>query len=509
MESEPRTIHNSREALKEKVATLPHKPGVYLYRDRLHRVIYVGKARDLHKRVSQYFHPSRRHGWDVKLNALVECIYDLEHHVVKSEPEALLLEGRLIKEFRPKYNVLFRDDKRFLMVKVTLDDPIPRFAFTRIKKDDGCRYFGPFVDSSALRLAMEIITKKYQLRSCKAHTPGETEHKHCLNEAIKICSAPCVLKITQEEYRERVMKACAALEGENEELILELEAQMQKAAARLDFEKAGHLRDTINGLKKTAQSTRKFDRAHLMVGNLDPQKDIEELGVALGLASAPHTIECFDISNISDNHIVASMVCFTAGRPDKDHYRRYRIRGVEGQNDFASMAEVIRRRYQRVLVQKIRQPDLIVVDGGKGQLSVACKELATLGLSGVPIIGLAKEFEEIHRPEESLPLRLPHDTGALKLLQRIRDEAHRFANGYHQILLKQRISESVLDEIPGISETRKRRLLEHFGSVPLIRAASPEELCEVEGISARVAADILAWFKSRDPETGSEGTEPR
>ncbi|MDZ4742296.1 MAG: excinuclease ABC subunit UvrC [Verrucomicrobiota bacterium] len=484
--------------LRRKVSELPHKPGVYVYKDRLNRVIYVGKARDLHKRVSQYFHPSRRHGWDVKLKALLDSIWDMEHHVVRSEPEALLLEGKLIKEYRPKYNISFRDDKKFLMVKVNLDDPIPRLILTRIKKNDGARYFGPFAHSGALRTTMEIIKKRFRLRSCRAYEPGEMEYKHCLNHAIKICSAPCVGVISREDYKQSMIQACEALEGNNEEILIELKDSMEAAAARLDFEKATELRNAIEDLKKTAQHTRKFERNFLNI-TIDPARDLGALGEALGLALPPKIMECFDISNISDTHIVASMVCFQDGKPSRDDYRRYRISGVDGQNDFASMAEVIRRRYSRVLTQKIRRPDLIIVDGGKGQLGMAVQELTSLGLDGIPVIGLAKEFEEIHRPGESLPLRLPENSGALKMLQRIRDEAHRVANGYHQLLLKKRIAESLLDDIPGISQTRKVNLLREFGSIQKIRDSTPTQIAEVDGIGKKLAQEIYDWFRKGSP----------
>lgn len=481
------------------VNELPHKPGVYLYKDRLNRVIYVGKARDLHKRVSQYFHPSRRMGWDPKLKALMDSVYDFEVHVVRSEPEALLLEGKLIKDFRPRYNISFRDDKKFLLVKVNLNDAIPRFVLTRMKKDDGSRYFGPYAHSGALRSSLMLLKKKYHLRSCRAHTPGEREYKHCLDHAIKICSAPCVNKITMDEYKKNIIKACDALEGKNDELVTDLHAEMKDAAVRLDFEKAASLRDMIQDLQKTSKFTRKFARP--LPRSINPKKDLSDLGDILGLEGPPRIIECFDISNISNTHIVASMVCFRDGFSEKNDYRRYRIRSVEIQNDFASMAEVIRRRYARVLIQQIRRPNLIVVDGGKGQISSALEELKKLGLDSIPLIGLAKEFEEIYRPFQPHPLQLPKDSGALKLLQRIRDEAHRFANGYHQLLLKKRVEESLLDEIPGISERKKIALLTKFGSIKRIKTFTPEEISTIDGISLRLARDIKTWLLRNSQDT--------
>ena len=206
------------DVIRNKLSTLPHKPGVYLHKDRFGTVIYVGKARDLRKRVSQYFHPSRRMGWDLKFNALIEAVYDFDFHVVRSEPEALLLEGKLIKDFKPRYNISFRDDKRFLMLKVNLNDPIPNFVFTRLKKDDGARYFGPFVDSTALRNTVALARKQFNLRGCRVFTPGDADYKHCLYGHLKYCTAPCVSNVTREQYLEQVGSACDFLEGQCREM---------------------------------------------------------------------------------------------------------------------------------------------------------------------------------------------------------------------------------------------------------------------------------------------------
>jgi excinuclease ABC subunit C len=475
-----------------KVRDLPHKPGVYLFKDRFNRVIYVGKARDLNKRVSQYFHPARRLRADLKTQALLENIWDLETHTVRSEPESLLLEGKLIKEFRPRYNVSFRDDKRFLLVKVNLNDPFPRFALTRLKKDDGCRYFGPFAHAGSLRKTLSLVRRKFHIRTCRPEIPGEVDYRHCLQHIIKNCSAPCVNKITRAGYLAKVREACDFLDGASGEMLAEFRAEMEKAAQRLDYERAAELRNLLDDLKRTTRPTKRFARQ--FATTVRPAQDMIELQEALGLPDPLHVIECFDISNISATHKVASMVCFRDGRPDRVNYRRYRIKTVEGQDDFASMAEVVRRRYARVLNEDIRRPNLVVVDGGKGQLGSARRELEILGLGGLPIIGLAKEREEIFRPGQSAPLVIDHSSGAIRLLQRIRDEAHRFANGYHQILMKQRVSESILDECPGVSENRKKLLLRHFGSIEKLRHASAEEICAIEGIGPKLAESLMDFF---------------
>ena len=493
-----------------KVRDLPHKPGVYLFKDRFNRVIYVGKARDLHKRVSQYFHPSRQQRSDPKTQALVESIWDLEAHTVKSEPESLLLEGKLIKEYRPRYNISFRDDKKFLLVKVNLNDPFPRFLLTRMKKDDGARYFGPFPHSGSLRKTLALIRKKFHLRTCRPEIPGETDFRHCLQHIIKNCSAPCVNKITRAGYLAQVKQACEFLDGASGEMLAEFKAEMQKAAERLDFERAAEIRNLLHDLKRTTRPAKRFARQ--FVTTVRPNEDAATLQEALGLPEPLRFIECFDISNISTTHKVASMVCFRDGKPDNSNYRRYRIKTVEGQDDFASMAEVIKRRYSRVLNEGIRKPSLIVVDGGKGQLSSACRELATLGLSDLPIIGLAKEREEIFRPGQSEPLVIDHSSGgAIRLLQRIRDEAHRFANGYHQILMKKRVSESILDDCPGVSENRKKLLLKHFGSMEKLRNATVDEITEIEGVGPKLAetlVDFFAKLKNRPASIEDEPAEP-
>lgn len=505
--------------LQAKLHDVPHKPGCYVMRDRFKHVIYVGKARDLRKRVSNYFMPSRKMTADLKTRALIDSIWDFEWHVVRSEAEAVLYEGRLIKEFRPKYNISFKDDKRFLLVRVNVDDPYPRFGLTRLKKDDGARYYGPFAHSGALRSTLNAIRKRFGLRTCRPHVPTERDYRHCLNDIIKNCSAPCIGQIAQDEYRARVIAACELLEGESKQMINQVEEEMQAAAAKLDFEKAAQLRNLLNDLRTTTKPMTRFTRKTLPSA-IDPAADLVGLKDALSLTAEPRIMECFDISNISSTHIVASMVRFKNGVPDRAGYRRYRI-SIQQQNDFASMAEVVRRRYTRILKEaaaadpdaefnqlppdeavarstsRTGLPDLIIVDGGKGQLSSACKELQALGLHDQPIIGLAKEFEEIYRPAHPLPIRLPENSGALRLLQRIRDEAHRFANGYHSILLKKRISESLLDDIEGVSEARKKALLTKFGSVDRLRKAGPEKLAEVRGISPRLAAEISDRLKTK------------
>jgi excinuclease ABC subunit C len=560
------------EQVRKKLADLPHRPGVYLMKDRFGTVIYIGKARDLRKRVMTYFQPSRRMGWDLKFRALTDAIHDLDVHVVRSEPEALLLESKLVKELQPKFNIDLRDDKRFLMLKVNLRDPIPRFSFTRLRTDDGSRYFGPFPNSGALRNTLALMRRQFNLRGCRPLTPGPQDYKHCLYGNLKWCTAPCIGNVTHEQYLEQVQAACDFLDGQCGELAGQLEAEMRKAAAAQEYEKAADLRDAIDALKQTTARTTRFERTpwNLPVSVM-PERDNLELGKVLGLSATPVRIEGFDISNISGTLKVASVVAFRNGRPDRANYRRLRIKDVDGQDDFACIAEAVRRRYARLLresaeretrnaesaesatrnteedaeaktaiVEELREmmahpyaaleqlkahepapgssalpaprsalalPDLIVIDGGKGQLGAACEELKKLGLEGIPIIGLAKEFEEIYRPGESLPLRLSQDSNALKLLQRIRDESHRVANSYNAQLRIKKISESLLDEFPGIGEARKAALLKRFGSIQRLRLASEEQIAEVSGFGGKVAAELKAFLVARLEAPISAGTD--
>ncbi|MEI6870771.1 MAG: excinuclease ABC subunit UvrC [Verrucomicrobiota bacterium] len=513
----------SRPDLRPKLRDLPHKPGVYIMRDRFNRVIYVGKARDLKRRASQYFMPSKRQTADPKTRALLEAVWDLEWHTVHTEPEALLLEGRLIKEFRPRYNVSFRDDKRFLLVKVDPREDWPRFRLTRLRGDDGALYFGPYAHSGALRQTLAFLRKKFGVLTFGRGNPTPRELRSVTYQVPQKLS-----DLTPQQYAERVELAADFLEGRSKELLGELELEMRKAAEVLDFERAAELRNMLDDLRKTTKPVRRFTRLSLP-GTVRPEDDMAGLMDALGLHKVPRHMECFDISNISSTHIVASMVCFRDGVPDRASYRRYRITSTNGQNDFASMAEVVRRRYSRVLregASRVREgevdysesqehqedaarrhgvnlPDLIVVDGGKGQLSFALEELQRLGLHDIPIIGLAKQFEEIYRPERAQPLVLPRESGSLRLLQRIRDEAHRFANTFHQLLLKRRVSESVLDDCPGVSQSRKQQLLKHFGSVARMRRASLAQLEALEGVGSKLARTIHEFLnKPREKAVG-------
>ena len=420
-------------------------------------------------------------------------------------------------------------------MKVDPTEEWPRFRLARFKKDDGARYFGPYAHAGALRQTLNFMRKKFGVLTFGRGSPTERELKSSTYQVPMRLS-----EIDAETYRQRVAQAAEFLEGHSREMMDALEEEMRKAAEKMDFEKAAELRNMLEDLRRTTKPMRRFTR-HSLPSTIDPEADLRALADALQLPNMPRMMECFDISNISTTHVVASMVSFRDGVPDKNNYRRYRIRTVEGQDDFASMAEVVRRRYSRVLLETgerkpetgkedgtiidyspehsqetpletarrlenvpvsgfrfpvlVRLPDLIIVDGGKGQLSSACRELQRLGLHDLPIIGLAKEFEEIYRPGRPMPLQLPVDSGALRLLQRIRDEAHRFANTYHQLLMKKRIGESILDDCPGVSQNRKNLLLRKFGSVQRLRKASVEQIASTEGIGQKLAEEVHRFLE--------------
>ncbi|MFD2160343.1 GIY-YIG nuclease family protein [Rubritalea tangerina] len=518
-------MQDKKPDFRERMRQMTTQPGVYLMKDRIGNTIYVGKAKNLKKRLSSYFMPSRKAKADLKTRTLIGSIWDFETHVVRNEEEALILESKLIKQYRPRYNVSLRDDKRFWLVRVQLKTELPRFELTRLRRDDGAKYFGPFVHSTALKATLEWLNNAFGLRTCGQKSPGEHEYKHCHADVIRNCTAPCVGKISVEDYRARVMEAVDFLDGKGKrERFAHLREEMQEAAERMDFEKAAELRDVIQNLEKTLSPARQFSRGRGVPTTVKPTEDLADLGEYLGLDRPPVVMECFDISNVSSTHIVASMVRFHEGAPDNQNYRRYRMKTVESQDDFASMAEVVRRRYSRILMESqranraffernqeplveamrkigdegkspIRMPDLVIVDGGKGQLSAAYAELKALGLGELPIVGLAKQHEEIFFPGESESLRIDHSQGALKLMQRIRDEAHRYANNYNELLLRKRMSESLLDDVPGMSEVRKRALLQHFGSVAEIKKADARALQKVDGIGPKSAESIVAWFQ--------------
>ncbi len=510
-------------SLKSKWRQTPHSPGVYLMKGEGGRIIYVGKAKDLHRRLANYFSPSRATLENGKTRALIAAIVDFDYYEVRNDQESLILEQKLIKEYRPHYNVQLRDDKRYFLLRASRQDELPRFSLVRLRKQDGARYIGPFVHAGALKETLEWVNHHFRLRTCTCRRPGEEEYRHCHDDVIRHCSAPCIGRISPEDYRAQFDAALSLFEGgARQKYIDELTQEMNAAAEALEFEQAARLRDIRENLTRTLEPARRFAHGMLdLPGTVNPAADLAELATALGMPEPPRVMECFDISNLSDNHIVASMVRFTEGRADNKAYRRYRIKGVDGQNDFASMLEVVRRRYSRIVHESsvlfdkpegmgtyawLRQlsaegkapitvPDLVVVDGGKGQLGIAVETLREIGLQDMPVIGLAKRDEEVFFPGESEPLVLAADSGALRLLQRLRDEAHRFANNYNELLVRKRVRESKLDAYPGMTPRRKELLLARFRTIPGIRSRSAEEIATIPGISKVWAEKFVAWLQ--------------
>ena len=481
---------------------IPARPGCYIYRDGFGTVIYVGKAANLRRRMSQYFQPSRETRADPKLRSLINSIASWECITVHSEEESLLLESRLIKQYAPKYNVLLRDDKRMPLLKLDLAEPFPHPRLARLRKDDSCLYYGPFPHGAALKQTLEFLSRYFGLRTCLHPNPGREEYTHCLAGMIRDCSCPCIGRVTGAEYRKRVNSLIALLNGGTEEVVAVLNEKMQEAARKCNFEQAALFRDIARNIQSLyGVRTRDFAHAHLPE-IVDGEAAVKDLQQALRLKVPPETMICFDNSNISGTLSVASMVCFKGGRPNKNAYRRFRIRTVEGANDFAMMREIVTRHFSRLMDEKQPLPDLMIVDGGKGQLSYAVDALVALRCPPFPVIGLAKRNEEIFIPGYSEPILLDRNRPALKLLQAIRDESHRFAITYHRALRLRTIRDSILDEIPCVGEVRKQALLKAFGSVSRLRKASPEQIADrVQGIGLEMAVQI-ADYLTKHPATG-------
>jgi excinuclease ABC subunit C len=489
---------NLPDKIRGKLNELPDAPGCYLMRDRHGKIIYVGKAVSLRKRVRSYFRRSALRNAEPKLRGLIKSTRDIDYVVAQSEAQAVLTEGQLIKDYRPRYNISFKDDKRFLLLRADAQAPFPRFRVCRIKRDDGRVYFGPYASSHSARATLDFVEKRFGLRKCGPRMPDRDTHRHCLNDIIRYCAAPCIGRVTPEEYRRRFEEACAFLRGDRPSFLKELRGEMEAASSRLDFERAIALRDMLFHLQATLKqkvrlaATPEIEREEARAG-------LDQLVQELGLQRVPNVIEAFDISNISGTYSVAGMVCAVAGIPRRNRYRRFRIRTVKGVNDPAMIAEVIRRRFRATAAGKGSPPDLILVDGGIAQLRAARAELQALGVTDVAAAGLAKRLEQVYWRDSGPPLRLPRDSRALKVLQRIRDEAHRFALTYHRQLRRKRIRESVLDEIYGIGDKKKALVLKHFGSVRRLMQASQEDLIRVPGIGPCTAALIRRAIHGGSP----------
>lgn len=594
------------EEVIEKISHLPMKPGVYLWRDAYKRIIYVGKAINLRNRVRSYVRGIERQA--VKVRAMMERAADVEVIQTKTEMEALILENTLIKEHRPKYNILLRDDKTYPYVKVTVQEDYPRLFMTRRLDRDGAKYYGPFTDVGAVHGTITLFHNVFPLRNCKSMNVD----RPCLQYHMKRCEAPCVYPVDKEKYRGYIQQVMDLFEGKKIDLMRDLEQAMNDAAEDLRFEEAARYRDQLEALEKmrekqhvvlekgdldvvglasdygmtciqiffvrqgrligrehffaqteeeesslimteflkqyysgatllpkevllpldTAEkellsqwlTERKGQHVTMHVPQRGHKKDLvqmamenaktflsesrrqwqnqfdkssgalEGLAKTLDLPRLPERMECFDISHFQGAETVASMVVFEGGRPAKKEYRRFKLKTVQGKpDDFKSMAEIMERRYGKERDWPL--PDLIIIDGGKGQLSSALPIIRQMGIEDVPVISLAKRIEEVFTEHSKESIILSHHSQELQLLQQIRDEAHRFAITYHRKLRGKKTLTSILDAIEGVGPKRRKALWNHFKTLEAMRGATVEELSAVEGMNEKVAQRVYDFFK--------------
>ena len=491
--------------LKEKLATLPKTPGVYFHKNAEGQIIYVGKAAVLRNRVRQYFQESRFR--DTKTDLLVSEIDDVDWIEVDSEVDALFLEAEMVRRYMPRYNILLRDDKSSCYIRISFKDRAPLVSVTRRPYDDGADYYGPFLQSGPVRKALRYLRKAFPYST---HTTLPS--RACLDYHIGLCPGPETDDYDRSLYLKNLKRLVAYIKGSQNKVIGELEKEMQRASKAHSFEQAANLRNKLLALRSL--------RAQVLFGDkeaLDLSKDhaLADMMDLFKLTSAPRRIEGFDISHMSGTDTVASMVVFVNGVADKRNYRKFKMR-IPGNDDFAHMNEVILRRLSEKNVSSWGLPSIMLIDGGKGQLGAAIAARDQLGLK-VPMIGLAKKYEEIvvhkeksfvtindkkllelrgFRTDESndfVRLDIPNNANIVKLLQRIRDESHRFAVSYHSVLKTGRQTASMLDDIPGFGPVTKRKLLTHFGSVNGLKIAAEIEVAEVLG--KKKAHKLMPYLK--------------
>jgi len=593
----------------QQLKALPAKPGVYLFKDKEGKVIYVGKAANLNSRVRSYF--SAPSSLSAKVQRLVAKIWDFEFIVTNSEQEALILECNMIKKYTPRYNVHLKDNKTFPYLKININDDWPGVYITRRVQKDGAKYFGPFASPGSVRKTLRLIDKIFPFRSCSKHIEGK-DKRPCLDYYIRRCLGPCIGAVEKQEYHDVINQVILFLQGKQELILRELKARMKAAALQLHFERAALLRDQIKAIEAVIEGQRiaiklqgekdvvglaqnkeqayvelfsirnskligqdyfimegiqgeppgqimtsfvkqyyasasyipplillqypvdepavlsewlgqqRGGRVELQVPQRGAKKKLvntaaenaaqglqlaqakemkaevissglRELKNRLRLPKMPRRIECYDVSNIQGALAVGSMVVLEKGRPKPVHYRRFRIKTVAGADDYAMIKETLRRRFKRGLIGEGTWaiiPDLVLIDGGKGQLNAALELRQELGLGSIPMASLAKENEEVFIPGNPQPVYIAKDSPALHILQRARDEAHRFAISYHRRLRHKEGIASILDNIPGIGPRRKKALLKKFGSIKAIKEASSEELSQTEGITPALAKKV-------------------
>ncbi len=496
--------------IKSKINKLPETSGVYFFKDKKGTVIYVGKANSLKNRVSSYFSNSSQQS--PKINKMIKEIANVEYILTSSEIEALILESKMIKSNSPYYNTQSKDDKSYPYIKITLERDFPQILFyrkiNRKIKEGETLYFGPFVDTNATRVVIKLLRKVFKIRGCRKKDLKKT--KVCLDYQIGLCSAPCANMINKIEYRKRVKEICLFLAGKQKRLLNGLYREMNEASHHLNYEKAAKIRDKIQSIEAILKGQeinlyRKNNKNDYLLKKIEEveedeikkgRKAVNDLKDKLELEKLPERIEAFDISNIQGKLSVGSLVVFEEGQPKKEDYRRFKVKKVKGIDDCAMLREVTERRYKRLISEGKKLPDLVLVDGGKGQLSEVKKILNKLNLE-LPIISIAKKEEEIFKPEVYMPIILPSNSEALFLLQRIRDEAHRFAVTYHRNIRSKELRHSKLDLIPGIGTKRKRLLLEHFKSIKDIKNASIVDISKIPGFGTKIAEKIKTVMEVR------------
>ncbi len=425
----------------DKVKKFPASPGCYLMKDARGRVIYVGKAKNLRNRAGHYF--TKIAAEEMRTADLVKEIADIDFIAAESEVDALLLEARLIKDIQPRFNVDLKDDKTFPYLQIRTREDFPRVEFTRSPKRRGVKLYGPFTSARSLRAAIQVLQRIFKFRTCgldiDADEPKWRWFRPCILHSIHQCTAPCNFRVTPEEYRKQIRQLQKVLDGKKEELIAEMEAEMKEASSAMQFERAAKLRDEVAALRSLSLRGEADKNVQPEVFVMNPKKGVAGLKQILKLEKPPRVIEGIDIAHLGGTAMVASLVLFIDGLPFKPGYRRFRIKSVEGVDDFASIREVVTRRYRRFLRDDQPLPDIILIDGGKGQLSAAKEALDALFITPPCLLSLAKQEEEVYRLGQDEPLKLSRTSAALRLLQYVRDEAHRFAQHYHHLLTKKRL----------------------------------------------------------------------
>ena len=426
------------ERLCAKAKTLPKAPGVYLMKDDKGRVIYVGKSASLRDRVCSYFQPATK--LEYKKAPLRDLVVDFDVIQTDSEVEALLAENRLIKDIQPKFNARLLDDKTFPYLMITTGDEFPGVYVTREPRKNGVKLYGPFTSVHSLKEAVTLLQKAFKFRTChldiRADDPSLRFFRPCLLYPIKQCTAPCAAKIDKQQYRDDVNKLIRFLEGDKQKILAEMEKEMLEASRDMHFERAAKLRDEIKALqalgKRAGKGTEEFWQPEAFIH--DPKEGVLALQNALGLAEPPRILEGIDIAHLQGGEMVGSKVTFIDGVPFKDAYRRYKIKHGQGNNDYLSIQEVVSRRYREAGASNELYPDVILIDGGLGQLHAAMEVFTTMDVKPPMVISLAKKEELVYVQARGEPIRLPRNNVGLKMLQYIRDEAHRFAQHYHHIL---------------------------------------------------------------------------